>query len=31
MAQTHAVHFKMGADLKKRVDESSSQYKIKKL
>jgi hypothetical protein len=25
------VHFKMGADLKKRVDESSSQYKIKKL
>jgi integration host factor subunit beta len=31
IAQTHAVHFKMGADLKKRVDESSSQYKIKKL
>jgi len=31
MKQTHSVHFKMGADLKKRVDESSSQYKIKKL
>jgi hypothetical protein len=25
------VHFKMGVDLKKRVDELSSQYKIKKL
>ena len=31
LEQTHAVHFKMGADLKKRVDELSSQYKIKKL
>jgi integration host factor subunit beta len=31
MKQTHSVHFKMGANLKKRVDESSSQYKIKKL
>jgi integration host factor subunit beta len=29
--KTHLVHFKMGADLKKRVDESSSQYPIKKL
>ena len=31
MEQTHSVHFKMGADLKKRVNESSSQYKINKL
>lgn len=31
LEQTHAVHFNVGADLKKRVNESSNQYPIKKL
>ena len=29
--QKHAIHFKLGLELKKRVDDSSNQYVIKKL